>query len=336
MTMKIETVKFVGAGFHCIDIIRINELTKLSLGGTAANVISILAGMEQETYFLCVDYQNEWGAWLKQELYNKGVNAVFFSQSKTFAPRIIESLDAQNGYHSFLGICPVCGRKIINTILPDAKHISKPILSQVEGKNVFFFDRVSAGIKAIISQCENAWICYEPNTCRNYKAFLDVAKKTNIIKFSADRIPMVYNKKMLKDLQESRVCLLISTMGAEGFCYSYRKENGNLSEWIYIDSAKTDSVYDTTGAGDWFTAVFLKQLTEDYPFHVMCLDPDFLKKALNISKEIASLKCQYLGVYGMLSDPKANEKISRMLNVSFRFYQEKPLIWGNGCYMCGL
>lgn len=59
--MKIDERCVLGAGFLCVDIIQRQERKEVSLGGTAANVLSILSKMGWRTVFISADYDDAWG-----------------------------------------------------------------------------------------------------------------------------------------------------------------------------------------------------------------------------------------------------------------------------------
>lgn len=336
MSMKKETISIMGAGFHCVDIIRTESITKTALGGTAANVTAILSCLGQDASFLCSNYMGKWGEWLKHELTQRGINTLSFSTSRIPAPRIIEYLKIETGQHNFQSICPVCGTKISRCILPNKSHISDKIIFYAKQANVFFFDRLSPGIKEIVDCHFSGWNYYEPNTCRNYQVFIDTAKASDIVKFSNSRIYDTYINRMLNDLQESKVRLIISTMGAKGFCFSCRQMNGLLCDWITVKPAHIAPIVDDTGAGDWFSAIFLLTFLHQYPKCVEIIDMNILKKAFDISKKVAALKCGFVGVHGIFQDNKAKNTLKSMLDVDIQNLLETPIEWGDGCYFCGV
>ena len=336
ISMKRETISIMGAGFHCIDIIRSKSIAKNALGGTAANVTAILSCLGQNASFICSDYMGKWGEWLKLEFIRRGINTLVFSTSKIPAPRIIEYLNTETAQHSFQSVCPVCGKKLSRCILPNNNHINDKIISHAKQANVFFFDRVSPGIKSIINSHYSGWNYYEPNTFRNYQAFLDTAKASDIIKFSKSRIHDTYMSRMLNDLQESKARLVIITMGADGFRFSCREKTGLLCDWITVKPAHIDSILDDTGAGDWFTAIFLLIFLRQYPHFVEIIDMNILYNIFDISKSVAALNCGFIGVHDIFHDLEAENKLKLLLNVDIQNLQEKPLEWGNGCHWCGM
>ena len=335
MDMKNKIVSIMGAGFNCVDIIQYGKNIQSALGGTAANVTSILSCFNQNSTFLYTDYKGKWGEWLKHEFTNRNVNLLTISTSNKPAPRVIESLDIRTGKHSFFSTCPVCGRKISYCSLPQKGNIKEKIISQAKQTNVFYYDRSSSGIKHIVDNHFCGWNYYEPNTCRNYQSFINTAKASDILKFSIGRIYDSYMNRILKDLQESRVCIVISTMGQNGFYFAYRKTSGILSDWIRIDPVKVDYVVDDTGAGDWFTAVFLLLFLRCYPEYIETINPELLYEILDVSRTVAAIKCAFLGVHGIFEDQKTKKYLEELLDIRIQSYKEAPLEWGNGCHLCG-
>lgn len=334
--MEKEIISFIGAGFHCIDIIQTDSQRYIALGGTAANVTAIFSSFSQNSSFICPQYTDTWGKWFQDELYNRKIQPLFFTKTKTSMPRIIEHLNISNGLHSFHSVCSLCGKELSKNVLPNTNNINDEIILQAKDANIFFFDRVSSGIKELAHQHYSGWTYYEPNTCRNYISFLEMAKTVDIVKFSSSRIPGAYISRLLNDLQASNVQLVISTMGASGFSFSYRDKNGKLTQWVTIDSSHIDSILDSSGAGDWFTATFLLTFLRKYPYRVSTIDYDFLDYALNTAKKVSSIKCGFLGVHGIFENAEALETISSLLDVRICNYSNHSFCWGTGCKACGL
>ena len=88
-----NSIQVLGAGFCCIDIIHTDKSTLTSIGGTAANVISILSAMGISVSFIYPRYKNELGEWIENNLDERKVSIIPFTESRQSAPRIIEKLD---------------------------------------------------------------------------------------------------------------------------------------------------------------------------------------------------------------------------------------------------
>ena len=302
--MERQKIKVWGAGFACVDIIKCNEHEEIMPGGTAANVLSILALLGFPAVYVGVEYKDELGQWLNSALKKRGLKILNFARSNVAAPRVIETLDI-SGRHAFKTVCPICGKELAKIILPTARHIGLPIIQGIKATNLFYYDRFSEGIKLLLLQNQNGWNFYEPNSCRVFNTFLEAARATHILKFSQDKVPHVYIERLITELQESKIQLLIISMGKEGFRFSYRGADGLLGDWIYVSASEVDFTVDDSGAGDWMTAVFIFFFLQEYPFFTNHLNGDSIWKILDISKKIAAYKCGFLGAQGILHDQRA-------------------------------
>lgn len=333
--MKTDERYVLGAGFLCIDIIQRQERREIALGGTAANVLSILSKLGRQTVFASADYDNAWGKWLKAALNARNIDVYSFSKSRTAAPRVLEILDEHTREHYFQTVCPVCGRNLSKVILPDRVHVKNSLTEHIRRANVFYYDRISPGIREIAARNQTGWNFYEPNACRSYRVFLDSLREVNILKFSQSRVPQAYTERLIDDLRSSEVQLVIVTMGVGGFRFSFRETDGRLSKWIEVPSQRVENMVDDSGAGDWLTAVFLHYFLERYPVYSDGLDREALLEMLNAAKEIASLKCSFIGAQGIFQDRDGLEMLSRRLDAEVTPVSDVALDWGEGCPCCG-
>lgn len=328
--MNINNIFVLGAGFACADIIKYNGNEEMSLGGTAANVLSILGQLGTRVAFLNVNYNEEMGAWLRDALLRRGVRTIYFANSKMPVPRVIELLDS-NGHHSFQTVCPICGKRLVKTILPSISHVKKTIFNENVNLNLFFYDRISEGIKAIAAFNNKGWNFYEPNSFRVYETFRDAAKSSNIIKFSLERISKSYVKLLHDDLQASMVQLIIVSDGQNGFYYSYRDKTGKLCKWIYVTALVSEKTVDDSGAGDWLTATFLYEFLKEYPYYTDQLEGEKLERMLNIARKVSSFNCGFLGAQGIFKNKDALSKLNNWLGSDIHVIKDKPC---NSVFTC--
>ena len=333
--MKTDERCVLGAGFLCVDIIQRQERREIALGGTAANVLSILSKLGRRAVFISADYDDAWWEWLKASLNARNIDVYSFSKSRTAVPRVIEILDERTRKHHFQTVCPVCGRSLSKVILPDRAHVKDSLAKHIGRANVFYYDRISPGIREIASRNQNGWNFYEPNACRSYQVFLDSLREANILKFSQSRVPQAYTERLTDDLQSSEVQLIIVTMGAGGFRFSFRKTDNRLSKWIAVPPKRVENMVDDSGAGDWLTAVFLHYFLERYPVYSGGLDKEALLEMLNAAKEIAALKCSFIGAQGIFQDQGGLERLNRRLGADIKPVSDGTLDWGEGCPRCG-
>jgi len=307
--MNIKEIKILGAGLSCIDIIKTDK-EYIMLGGTAANVVSILSLLGVQASFLQAKYIGEDGVWLNNEMKKRKVKVINFNHCKIEAPRFVEYL--KNGEHYFITLCPECGKKLNVLKLPQISHI-KNTYAPDNTLNLFYYDRVSDGIKWLLENNDCGWNFYEPNSFRVYDTFLKNVRTANIVKLSDERISNKYAEKLKEDLGNSAVQLMIVSLGPIGLKYTHKQQLGNMSEWQYIYTDEMEDVVDSAGAGDWLTAVFLYYFLRVYPYFVDKLDNNILKDCLVKAQKMAALTCLFIGAQGILEDELGIKQINCFL-----------------------
>lgn len=292
-------ISVLGMGLSCIDVVKCGETTEYSPGGTAANVMCVLAQLGVNTALLVPRYGDKYAEYLVEELKRRGVEVIEFRSSGIPTPRIIERCGA-NGEHQFETVCPECGAHLNRIILPVESDI-KGIGDKYFDTNLIYFDRISTGIKKCISRGKKwgAWTYYEPNSCRQYKTFLNNIAKVDIVKFSADRVAEVYIERLKDDLDtETQTKLIIVSQGAKGLKFATKDGNGRFSQWVELNAAPLDTPLDTSGAGDWLTATFLWYFLKEFPKELRVLPQQKINSILMESQKMASLSCMYKGAQG--------------------------------------
>lgn len=322
----------LGAGFACLDVIRADRKEEIMLGGTAANVLTILAILGIKTKFLTARYSGEAGLFMEKAFARRGVQCVIFIDTKNQPPRVIERFE--NGRPFFDTICPVCGQNLVKSVLPNLNQIYRVDELQGKAPNVFFFDRLSAGIREYAILNKTGWNVYEPNSCRMYTNLISGIRIANIVKYSEDRIPASVTNKVIADIRDSEVALLIITMGEGGIKYIYRTKTGAFSDWNYIEAVKVDNMVDGSGAGDWLSAIFLYFLLKKLPSYTPYFDGEFVKESLLSAQRYAARNCSFLGAQGMLKEADVVEEIGNELGENVKTICDSPDNWKCDCGYC--
>lgn len=327
-------MKVIGTGLACLDII--NDGNKISVmnGGTCANVLTVLAQLGVEATILLPRYIND----IQNDKFcltfkKLNVSLLFYGDTKQKIPRIVETYD--NSFkHVFYTKCPQCNKDLIKNRFISCKEI-KAFADVFQEYEVFFADRVSNGIKEIAKEFNKngAKVFYEPNSGRNIKALVEMARLSNVLKFSTDRISMSLADSILLQCQDSMLEVVIATHGKKGLSFCYKMDNGRFSDWIegaYIDF---NGIKDTSGAGDWLTAGFLHYWSQEKFKLSKRMIYNSLKQSLRLS-EIASMAKGAQGVFydnGVLDTLKKEYKVKLMTPLK----QSMELIEGeNHCGFC--
>lgn len=329
--MKKNNYFIVGAGFACLDIIRIQGVNSVMLGGTAANVMTFLSLMGWNAQFMMAEYHGQAGKFMSDAFLRREVECVYYTQTKNQIPKIVEGIEDTK--HFFVTICPKCGRNLVKSNLPTLKQLTK-IKRDSKSPNVFFFDRLSEGIREYARENKNGWNFYEPNSCRIYSNLIAGIKEANIVKYSEERISEKVTCNILQEIQKSDVMLLIVTMGDSGIKYIYRTETGVLSDWNYISVKPVDKVIDSSGSGDWLTAIFLYLLLKKYPSYTMQLDPKYIDACLRKAQKYASRNCAFVGAQGMLKEQEFIDTINEELDVEMKSISDPAMNWEYDCDYC--
>lgn len=330
--MKKGNLSILGAGFACLDIIRLQKKNIVMLGGTAANVLTILSLFGLRTEFLTVRYYGQSGEFIESAFGNRSVKCISFADTKNQAPKIVEGLE--DGKHFFVTTCPKCGRNLVKCNLPTLSQITKIEREYNKSPNIFFFDRISEGIKECAIQNKGGWNVYEPNSCRIYSNLINGIRVANIVKYSDDRISAKITDNIVRDIRDTNVALLIVTMGEEGIKYIYRTETGEFSDWNYIAAVLIDKVMDSSGSGDWLTAVFLYLLLKKYPFYTANLNGHYIEQSLKEAQKYAAQNCSYIGAQGMLREQCVVDKINFELDGKIKPIFDPTINWEYDCDYC--
>lgn len=331
--MDHKAISVLGAGFSCADIVKSGDDEEFFPGGTAANVLSILGQLGMQVRFLSASYGDSLGIWLRNALVRRGIQLINFAESRMPTPRVIELLDS-NGKHSFQTVCPVCTERLARVVLPTSAQAARLMNRDGEIVNLFYYDRISEGIKNIASDNKMGWNFYEPNSCRVYKSFRDAAQTSNILKFAAERVPKPYIQLLLEDLQASKVQIIIITNGELGFRFSYRDGTGRLCDWINVAAATAAGVVDDSGAGDWLTASFLYAFLQEYPSFTEQLDGEKMKNMLDSAKKSASFNCGFTGAQGVFRNELALRKLNKCFGWDLHTINDDKYLFDGGCPYC--
>lgn len=338
MNLRGETmqqVSVIGAGFSCIDIIKLGESTTYDLGGTAANVMCILSQLGMRTSLLVPHYGDQYADDFIGELRHRKVNVIEFKCSKTDTPRIVERC-AAHGTHSFETVCSKCGSNLNRVALPTTADIENLGNGLWEGSNAFFFDRISGGIKTCIQKARRAraWTYYEPNSCRQYSAFCNNAAEIDIVKFSEDRVPMSFADRLLVDLDEkAQTKLIIVSQGEKGLKFSLRPEHGHFGDWSYLEADPLPNAVDASGAGDWLAAVFLWHFLREFPHVQHRLPSSQVEGFLRNAQIIAAHSCLHIGAQGIFKSSESVAFLNQYFNCNVSMFAELN-IRGAGNNIC--
>lgn len=329
--LYMKNMKVLGTGFACVDFIKGKTCSHISLGGTAANVLTILSQLGFETKFLTAEYTGGIEDWYRNALQVRQISPLFFQRSKKGLSVIIEDIEPNNT-HFFRTACSNCKNSFLNVILPSDKKVEK-LVPEIDNFNLLFYDRFSSGINYLANENKAGWNVYEPNAFRMYTNLLNGCQSSDIIKFSAARIPDRICEQLLFDIKDTRAKIVIVTMGQEGLRFTVKK-NGVWGDWNYLSSIDSENVVDTAGAGDWLTAGFLYELLSEYP-EVQTIPQEKIIEKLKKAQLLATAACGFIGAQGILKDSRGIEQLRLITGVDFWIIRDTSIGAKIKCPICG-
>lgn len=318
-----------GCGFVCIDYIQDDESVMCDIGGTCANVLSFLGFLGWESCAWMPLYEEEN---LSHWLNGRGVYTRYFVKTQKSVPKIVQIPDRINKTHRFITRCPKCGGRLAEICLPSKKHME----TDKKVSNLFFCDRISEGIlnRAAETALAGGITMYEPNGLRTYGQLLANSRKFHIVKFSDEKVSKKWQQNLLIDLKNENVKLIIVTQGKDGLKFATKQK----WEWTELKGESTDYAEgkDSSGAGDWLTAIFLDCFLPQIENGGSAFDYDIICDSLRCAMKVAALSCKEVGAQGILHSGKRINELGRIIGVTLK--DERPIcrIYGNiVCPHCG-
>lgn len=314
----------LGAGLVALDVILNGSpatLPKLSAGGSCGNVLSILGYLGWNSFPVARLANDQAGAELVLDLNRWHVNTRFLSiNDDGITPIIIHRIlkDKQGKpLHRFEFRDPET-----KFWLPQFKAITKNIAAEIIDKKplpqVFYFDRMNPGTFELVNYLKQRGcvIFFEPSSIKDTKQFEKFLALTDILKYSADRIPDY------KDKYASLKCFLeIETVGKDGLLYRSKK-NSNPNQWKAVKGFNLNDVKDAAGAGDWCSSGIISQICIDGREGLYSCGVNQIEYALNIGQALGALNCLFDGARGLMYH-YSHKQLTSMLS---RFLHNRNLI----------
>lgn len=301
--------KILGTGLIALDIIldADKQLLSYGLGGSAGNVLSILASLGWSSSPIGKLGCDVAGEIILEEFRSLNANLELIVQEHGIPTPVIyqHQLSNENGKtHKFSFACPVCGVKrpwhAPNIDLP-----APEILDAVQ-PNVIYMDRATTlGIEiAEYYKHRNVMVFFEPSAVGDdpelFRRALAVA---DVVKYADDRL------EDLEGYDRSHVFVEICTKGSTGLRY---RAPSLGADWVELDAYRAPNIIDTSGAGDWCTSGLLYYLFKTNPHcSVANVSYNQLNEALRFGQALSALNCMAMGARGLAKALHRN-KISKL------------------------
>ncbi|AON52323.1 hypothetical protein [Herbaspirillum seropedicae] len=297
MTQSVSPT-ILGTGLFALDMV-VNpegELVEAGLGGSAGNVLAILAELGWSTIPVANLGDDKAAKHLINEMTSLKADLRFVKTlSANCTPIIYQHLHTPkaDATHSFSFTCPVCGERHSPSMSQRVTQESGTVIGRVS-PNVYYFDRASALNVELAEHFKNcgALIYFEPSTIGDdCELFSRSVKAAHIVKYADER---------LADLAEfplDDVAVEICTQGRHGLRF---RAPSLSSDWIQLGALEAPWIVDTSGAGDWCTAGMLFRLFSDLSFDIRNLTYNQLSHALRFGQSLSALNCMTLGARGLV------------------------------------
>lgn len=286
----------MGTGLFALDIILDQEGKLLShgMGGSAGNVLSILAGFGWDVFPIAELGDDLAGEMISQEFTALGADLRYLNKSHSSQTPVV--YQQQLGQHSpkthkFSFACPHCGEK---------RPLKNPQTSLIEKTDfdylipdVLYLDRATElGVQlAEHYRNKNVLVVFEPSEIgRDPGLFTRALNAAHIIKYADDRLAD------LQSFDTNNVSVEICTMGSAGLRY---RAPSIGHEWVTLDAFDAPHVVDTSGAGDWCTSGMIYHLFNEGTLNTHLIGYNQLYNALRFGQALSALNCMTLGARGL-------------------------------------
>lgn len=263
------------------------------VGGTAGNVMSILAWMGWHTLPAARLDDSEVGLQLKADLESYGCDTRYLTNTPDGGTTILDIIHktGRDGKPktAYMAHSPRGGR-FVNHRFWTLKQAQALLDSLYELPDVFFFDRCAPGnilLSELLHEC-GVLVYYEPNEPVD-RNFLRAVAASDIVKFSNERHPDVSFTDGFSDK------LFIQTMNQEGLRYRLRD-----GEWKQLAPVWNPNAIDGEGAGDWTSSTFINALGKHDLPPVSVLEEFILEDCLMEAQQVASESVSYIGAKGLI------------------------------------
>lgn len=290
--------KILGTGLIALDIVLDADQRLLSygLGGSAGNVLSILASLGWLSSPIGKLGCDVAGEIILEEFRSLNANLKLIVQEHSVPTPVIyqHQLSSDCGKtHKFSFACPVCGVKrpwhAPNIDLPPPE-----VLDAVQ-PNVIYMDRATTlGIEVAkyYKNHQNVMVFFEPSAVGDDSdLFRQALAIADVVKYADDRL------EDLEGYDRSHIFVEICTKGSSGLRF---RAPSLGADWVELDAYRAPNVVDTSGAGDWCTSGLLYYLFKTNPHcSVASVSYNQLNEALRFGQALSALNCMAMGARGL-------------------------------------
>lgn len=270
-----------GAGFFALDVLVDERDAYRALGGSAGNVLAILAYFGWDTLPVGKLGQDTAADLIRAEFDALGAETMFLRCcAEVRTPVVYQQISDGRPSYSFK--CPRCGQR--SGIAHAESDFFASEVAEISAKpNVFFFDRATT-TNSLLAQrfrSHGALVLFEPSQVCDDEVFNKCVASSDIVKYASDRIESLPFRGDFVEIQ---------TLGPDGLQYRL----GDSAGWTRMPAVPTSIVEDTSGSGDWCSAGALHWLL-DHGIRREELGHQVVQDALKFGQVLASMNCLHRG-----------------------------------------
>lgn len=265
------------------------------VGGTCGNVSCMLPYLGVQTFPLAHFDESEQGLQMKEDLRRYGADVRFVQNSPkggTTLLRCTHKLDKATGKPATTFRATSPGSRFAKRKAPRGRDEAPEFLQTLDfTPDVFFFDMAESGYRVIAEglRQKGTLIYFEPESDKEQSKFIDAVKKSDIIKFSGEKVTDLSFCDGFSDK------IFVQTRGAEGLLFKLGR-----GEWQKVAPVPNDNVVDWEGAGDWTTSQFIACLCERNILSFSKMTEQNICECLEAACQTASRSVSFMGSKGMI------------------------------------
>lgn len=196
------------------------------------------------------------------------------------------------------------------------KTVSKILSQNLPVAKVFYFDRAEKSILILAKHMreQGSIVFFEPSSTKNTELFSDCLAVSDIVKYSAERLP-----KPPKNPISHSPRLEIQTLGDVGLRYRLKTSSTAPGNWQRLPAYPVLKLSDATGCGDWCSAGLISKLCQDGREKFFKLNEADVAKGLRFGQALAAINCEYLGARGPMYHLSASEIVKNVKQLIRKF-----------------
>lgn len=265
------------------------------VGGTCGNVSCMLPWLGVASFPIAHFDLSEEGRQITADLNRYGADTRFVRNTEHGGTTLLtctHKRDRKTGEHVITYRATSPGSMFPRRKAPRGRDEAPAFLKQLDFRpDVFFFDSPDSGYRVIAEglRAKGTLVYFEPESDKDRKKFLDAVSKSDIVKFSGEKIA----DRSFCDAYPDK--LFVQTLGKEGLAFKLKG-----MPWLRVAPVPNENVVDWEGAGDWLTSQLIASLAERGLHSVDGMTEENVRECLKEASRTASCSVSYMSSKGMI------------------------------------